>query len=51
MDGIKMVEVTRSNFTESTHHGIAILINSNGEVLREWGNSSKIGRASCRERV
>ena len=42
MNGVKMVEVTRSNFTESTHHGIAILINSNGEVLREWGNSSTL---------
>ena len=37
-----MVEVTRSNFTESTHHGVAVLINSNGEVLREWGNSSTL---------
>ena len=34
-----MVEVTRSNFTESVHHGVAVLINSSGEVLREWGNS------------
>ena len=42
MNIVKMVEVTRSNFTESTHHGIAVLINSNGEVLREWGNSSTL---------
>jgi L-asparaginase II len=42
MNSVKMVEVTRSNFTESTHHGIAVLINSNGEVLREWGNSSTL---------
>jgi len=35
-----MVEVTRSNFTESTHYGVAVLINSNGEILREWGNSN-----------
>ena len=28
-----MVEVTRSNFTESVHHGVAVLINSSGEVL------------------
>ena len=34
-----MVEVTRSNFTESVHHGVAVLINSSGEVLKEWGNS------------
>ena len=40
MDTIKMVEVTRSNFTESIHSGTAVLINSNGEVLREWGNSN-----------
>ncbi len=35
-----MVEVTRSNFTESVHHGVAVLINSSGEILREWGNSN-----------
>jgi len=35
-----MVEVTRSNFTESIHHGVAVLINSSGEILREWGNSN-----------
>ena len=40
MNTIKMVEVTRSNFTESVHHGVAILINSSGEVLKEWGNSN-----------
>jgi len=39
MNTIKMVEVTRSNFTESVHHGVAVLINSSGEVLKEWGNS------------
>ena len=35
-----MVEVTRGNFTESVHHGVAVLINSNGEILQEWGNSN-----------
>jgi len=35
-----MVEVTRSDFTESTHYGVAVLINSNGEILKEWGNSN-----------
>ena len=40
MDTIKMIEVTRSDFTESTHYGVAVLINSNGEVLKEWGNSN-----------
>jgi len=39
-DTIKMVEVTRSGFTESIHHGTAVLINSNGEILKEWGNSN-----------
>ena len=40
MDVVKMVEVTRSDFTESTHYGVAVLINSNWEILREWGNSN-----------
>ena len=37
-----MVEVTRSGFTESTHSGVAILINSSGETLQEWGNSNTL---------
>ena len=41
-DVIKMVEVTRSNFVESTHFGVAILINSSGEILKEWGNSNRL---------
>ena len=40
MNTVKMVEVTRSNFTESVHHGVAVLINSNEEILEEWGNSN-----------
>ncbi len=39
MDSIRMVEVTRSNEIESIHYGTAVLINSSGEVLKEWGNS------------
>ena len=35
-----MVEVTRNDFIESVHYGVAILINSNGEILKEWGNSN-----------
>ena len=35
-----MVEVTRNDFTESVHQGIAVLINSTGEILKEWGNSN-----------
>jgi len=34
-----MVEVTRSGEVESFHHGIAVLINSSGDILKEWGNS------------
>ena len=40
MDTIRMVEVTRSNVVESVHYGTAILINSDGEILKEWGNSN-----------
>jgi len=40
MDTIKMVEVTRSNVVESIHYGTAILINSDGKILKEWGNSN-----------
>ena len=39
MDSIRMVEVTRSKEVESVHYGNAVLINSSGEVLKEWGNS------------
>jgi len=35
-----MVEVTRSDFTESVHYGMAVLINSAGDILKEWGNSN-----------
>ena len=37
-----MVEVTRSDFTESTHRGVAVLINSSGEILQEWGDSNTL---------
>jgi len=40
MDTIKMVEVTRSDFIESIHYGAAVLINSDGKILKEWGNSN-----------
>ena len=40
MDTIKMVEVTRSDFIESIHYGTAVLINSDGKILKEWGNSN-----------
>ena len=42
MNIVKMVEVTRSGFTESIHCGVAVLINSNGEILQEWGNSNAL---------
>ena len=35
-----MIEVTRSDFTESIHHGVAVLINSDEKILKEWGNSN-----------
>ena len=40
MSTIKMVEVTRSDFIESIHYGTAVLINSDGKILKEWGNSN-----------
>ena len=39
METPKMVEVTRNGVVESVHQGTAILINSSGEILKEWGNS------------
>ena len=39
MESIKMVEVTRSGEIESFHQGVAVLINSSGDILKEWGNS------------
>ena len=39
MKTVKMVEVTRSDEVESFHYGVAVLINSSGEILKEWGNS------------
>ena len=40
MNSVKMVEVTRSGEVESIHYGTAVLINSSGEILEEWGNSN-----------
>jgi len=37
-----MAEVIRGGFTESTHRGVAVLINSSGEILQEWGNSNTL---------
>jgi len=42
MKSVKMVEVTRSGDLESCHNGTAVLINSSGEILKEWGNSEKL---------
>jgi len=39
MNTVKMVEITRNNVVESAHQGAAVLINSSGEILKEWGNS------------
>ena len=35
-----MVEVTRNDFIESIHYGAAVLIDSDGKILKEWGNSN-----------
>ena len=37
-----MVEVTRSGEIESSHQGVAVLIDSSGEILREWGDSESL---------
>ena len=42
MQSVKMVEVTRSGEIESFHQGVAALVNSSGEILKEWGDSSKL---------
>ena len=39
MENLKMVEVTRSGEIESFHQGVAVLINSSGNILKEWGNT------------
>ena len=39
MESVRMVEVTRSGEIESFHQGVAVLINSSGNILKEWGNS------------
>ena len=39
MTTVKMVEITRSDAIESVHQGAAVLINSSGDILKEWGNS------------
>ena len=39
MESVRMVEVTRSGEIESFHHGVAVLIDSSGNILKEWGNS------------
>ena len=37
-----MVEVFRSGVIESFHQGVAVLINSSGDVLKEWGDTEKL---------
>ncbi len=39
MKSVRMVEVTRGDEIESFHQGVAVLINSTGDILKEWGNS------------
>ena len=42
MKSVKMVEVTRSGELESFHQGVAVLINSSGDILKEWGDTEKL---------
>ena len=42
MESVKMVEVTRSGELESFHQGVAVLINSSGDILKEWGDTEKL---------
>ena len=39
METVRMVEITRSGEIESVHEGVAVLIDSSGNILKEWGNS------------
>ncbi len=36
---IPMVQLTRANQLESMHYGWAVLVNSHGDIINEWGNS------------
>ena len=42
MKSVKMIEVTRSGELESFHQGVAVLINSSGDILKEWGDTEKL---------
>lgn len=42
MNPVKMVEVTRSEKVESIHYGTAVLIDSSGKILKEWGDSETL---------
>ena len=42
MKSVKLVEVTRSGEIESFHHGVAVLINSSGNVLKKWGDIDRL---------
>ena len=36
----KLVEVTRSDYEESSHFGVGALVNSNGKIIKKWGDTS-----------
>ena len=38
----KLVTVTRSGSIESEHYGIGAIVNSDGKILKEWGDSSQL---------
>ena len=35
----KLVTVTRSGSIESEHYGVGAIVNSEGKILKEWGDS------------
>ena len=38
----KLVTVTRSGSIESEHYGVGAIVNSEGKILKEWGDSSQL---------
>ena len=38
----KLVTVSRSSSIESEHYGVGAIVNSDGKILKEWGDSSQL---------
>lgn len=49
-DFVPLVERWRGDFLENLHHGHAVVVNSKGEIVYEWGNSALtvLPRSSCK---